>query len=254
MVEVREQLALAGVEVDFTSLRITDPDLPFEQYARVARLAGQFKAATSFWLGDLVNFGDRLYGDKYVEAMEATGLRYETLSNYAMVCRKVARSRRRDLLRFGHHAEVASLEPHLQTEWLGAAEANGWSRNELRDALRASRNSAPEPEEPAWTSARPEVVTPATPEEAAEAADRAGQILDRPLPEGHALWRTQAEQAARDVLSLARAVVEHPPVKQAAIRVMEAAVVDGDGYRVPREPLDALLEKVLKEPDGEEEG
>lgn len=254
LAQAREQLSLAGIEVDFTSLRITDPDLPFEQYARAVVLAGRFKAATSFWLGDLLNFGDRLYGDKYVEAMEATGLAYDTLSNYASVCRKVAFSRRRENLRFGHHQEVASLEPHLQTEWLDAAEANGWQTKELREALRAHRNGQPEAEQPAWTNSSPLVVDVATLDEAVEAADRAARILERPLPEGHPLWRTQAEQAARDVLSLSRAVVEHPPAKQAAVAVMEAAVVDGDGYRVPREPLDALLEVVLREPDREEEG
>ena len=135
------------------------------------------------------------------------------------------------------------MEPHEQIEWLDKAIERGWNRTDLRDAIRFSRAAPPPPEQPRWTKDDlVEIVTP----DAIEAARKAAQkIIERPLAEGHPLWRTQAESAARDVISLARTAAKHPPVKEAAVKVMEAAVVEGDGYRVPREPLDALLHIVL---------
>ena len=90
------QLTIGGVELSYTALRVTNTDLTYEDFESIVRAAGRFKTASSWWLGDLLNFGERLYGDRYADAMELSGLAYETLSNYSYVCRRVARSRRRD--------------------------------------------------------------------------------------------------------------------------------------------------------------
>ncbi len=59
------------------------------------------------------------------------------------VCREFPNgdlSRRRDNLSFSHHLEVAGLEkPAEQDRWLDLAEGNGWTREELRAALREAR-------------------------------------------------------------------------------------------------------------------
>lgn len=240
-----EKLAPAGVEISLTGLRITEPEIDYEVYVGVVQAAGRFKVATSWWLGDLLNFGERLFEhDRYVEAMELSGLKYETLTNYAYVCRRVARSRRRDQLTFGIHYEVAALEPQDQIEALDAAEANGWTAKQLRDAIRASRAAPPASEKPQWSSDEEPVVL--DPDAVTAAVARAEKTLRRPLPEGHPLWRTQAESYARDVLSFARTIEARPGAREAAVAVMEAAVVEGDGYRIPREPLDALVHAVLE--------
>jgi hypothetical protein len=240
-----ENLAPPGVEISLTGLRITEPEIDYEVYAGVVQAAGRFKVATSWWLGDLLNFGERLFdSDRYAAAMELSNLKYETLTNYAYVCRRVARSRRRDQLAFGHHYEVAALDPADQIEALDAAIANGWNQKQLREAIRASRAAPPKPEQPQWSKSEPPVVL--DPDAVTAAASRAEKMLARPLPEGHPLWRTQAENSARDVLSLVRTVAARPSAREAAVAVMEAAVVDGDGYRIAREPLDALIHVVLE--------
>ncbi|MFD3523433.1 hypothetical protein [Streptomyces sp. NPDC058653] len=61
----------------------------------------------------------------------------QTLRNYAWVGRRFEHHRRRDTLSFAHHAEVTRLSPPEQDLWLGKAEAQKWSRNELRRAVRA---------------------------------------------------------------------------------------------------------------------
>lgn len=113
-----------------------DPRTPFEVWSAVGgRIAGHAKT-TSWWLGDWVAFGERRYGQRYRVAIEATGLDYQTLRNYAVVARRFEWSRRRDDLSLSHHAEVCALTDDLQDEWLELAAVNRWSKQELRRRLR----------------------------------------------------------------------------------------------------------------------
>ncbi|MGC4853357.1 LmbU family transcriptional regulator [Micromonospora sp. DT4] len=99
-------------------------------------------ADSSAWcLGDWLIFGQHRYTDRYRRAIESVGLDYQTLRNYAWVARSFDLSRRRDNLSFQHHAEVAALPPHEQDYWLDQAATNGWSRNQLRQQVRGSRDS-----------------------------------------------------------------------------------------------------------------
>ncbi len=52
------------------------------------------------------------------------------------MARKFVPGRRREKLSFQHHAEVCGLPENEQEQWLAAAEAGGWSRNELRRRIR----------------------------------------------------------------------------------------------------------------------
>jgi N6-adenosine-specific RNA methylase IME4 len=52
--------------------------------------------------------------------------------------------RRRNNLTWGHHREVAPLEPPEQDEWLNEAENNRWSVHELRKALRKRGSATPD--------------------------------------------------------------------------------------------------------------
>jgi hypothetical protein len=86
-----------------------------------------------------------VYGETYAQAVHATGLAEQTLTNYASVCNRIPRSRRRPphVLKFSVHAEVAYLPPADQEKWLKEAVANKWKRRDLREALapiRASEN------------------------------------------------------------------------------------------------------------------
>ncbi|EME57734.1 hypothetical protein H074_21127 [Amycolatopsis decaplanina DSM 44594] len=92
---------------------------------------------SSAWcLGDWLVCGQENYADRYVRAIDAAGLDYQTLRNYAWVTRRFQLERRRELLSFQHHAEVAALDAKEQDHWLDRAEKERWSRNELRRRLR----------------------------------------------------------------------------------------------------------------------
>jgi hypothetical protein len=84
-------------------------------------------------------YGESAYGwSRYREAIDRTGLDYQTLRNYAWVARRFEHGRRRTGLSFAHHAEVARMSPPEQDFWLRKAEQQKWSRNELRRQVRAS--------------------------------------------------------------------------------------------------------------------
>lgn len=99
-------------------------------------------ADSSTWcLGDWLVYGQDEYADRYQRAVDVLSLDYQTLRNYAWVARRFSCARRRSTLSFQHHAEVAALPAADQDVWLDMAEEHGWSRNQLRRQLRASRGS-----------------------------------------------------------------------------------------------------------------
>lgn len=107
---------------------------------RLASISNSF-----MWcLGDWVAYGLDKYTDRYYQAIQAVGLDYKTLRNYTWVARRFKWSRRRADLSFQHHAEVAALPPEEQDQWLDRATSHQWSRNQLREHLRAARRELSE--------------------------------------------------------------------------------------------------------------
>jgi hypothetical protein len=111
--------------------------LPFEAWKRIGEQVGTLHDSSAWWVGDWLLYGQRSYPDRYRSAMDATGLSYQTLRNYAWIAGRYPVARRRDDLSFGHHAEVASLTEDDQDMWLLRSSLQKWSRNDLRRALRA---------------------------------------------------------------------------------------------------------------------
>jgi hypothetical protein len=114
-------------------------NLSLEKWKYVGRQISLISDSSAWWIGDWLLFGRVKYPDRYKRALQETSLDYQTLRNYAWVATRFGVSRRRDRLSFHHHMEVAALPENQQDLWLGRAEENGWSRNELRSKLRASR-------------------------------------------------------------------------------------------------------------------
>jgi hypothetical protein len=113
--------------------------LPFDSWQLAGAQIARVVNSSAWCLGDWLVYGQERYADRYRTAIEAVGLDYQTLRNYAWVTRRFDFPRRRQQLTFQHHAEVASLAVQLQDEWLDRAERKGWSRNELRLAVRDAR-------------------------------------------------------------------------------------------------------------------
>ncbi|MCH0564648.1 LmbU family transcriptional regulator [Streptomyces sp. MUM 136J] len=168
--------------------------LPERSWERIGTGLRELTNSSAWWLGDWLVFGATSYGARrYREAVERTGLDYQTLRNYAWVARRFEHHRRRDSLSFAHHAEVTSLSPPEQDYWLREADRRKWSRNELRRAVRAGlaeqrgtggavpgggeeRQEVPPPAGPAGAGERRRKVTTLTIELSASQLDYYSQV------------------------------------------------------------------------------
>ncbi|MFJ5779583.1 LmbU family transcriptional regulator [Streptomyces sp. NPDC093094] len=113
-------------------------NLPERSWEQIGTSLRELVNSSAWWLADWLIYGETTYGwRRYKEAIERTGLDYQTLRNYAWVARRFEHHRRRDSLSFAHHAEVTRLSPPEQDYWLRKAEQQKWSRNELRRSVRA---------------------------------------------------------------------------------------------------------------------
>jgi len=75
----------------------------------------------------------------YEEAIAATGYDYGSLRNQKTVASEFDLSRRRDNLPWSFHAEVSGLPEVAQERLLNQAEAENWTRAELRKAVKAEK-------------------------------------------------------------------------------------------------------------------
>jgi hypothetical protein len=117
-----------------TSLEIS-LDTTIEEWLRIGESLNTIYKGNKWWIGDWLNFGERKYGHMYPQGMN-TDYDYNTLANYKWVASRVESSRRRELLSFTHHYEVAKFEPKEQEKWLMKAEKEGWDRAEMRKQIR----------------------------------------------------------------------------------------------------------------------
>lgn len=161
MQELMQETAqeLAGGRVTFSKTGVVfAPDTPFEVWEAVAAEMMALEQSHRWWLGDLLNFGERAYGEKYSQVMEDTGLSYDTLQNYCYVAANVTMSARTDNLSWTHHLFVAHLPTVEQRRWLRKAIENKWSTRELREAIKAAQgperatDGPQEPEQPQDTA------------------------------------------------------------------------------------------------------
>jgi hypothetical protein len=116
--------------------------LSYEGWERAGEQISRIVSSSAWCLGDWIVVGQSRFTDRYKQVIEAVGLDYQTVRNYAWVARRFELSRRRDTLSFQHHAEVASMPPADQDYWLDLAEAGGWSRNRLRQEIKNARCAA----------------------------------------------------------------------------------------------------------------
>ena len=114
--------------------------LNYEAWQRAGYRLAQVMNSSAWCIGDWIDHGERQYTDRYQRAVEMVGLEYKTVRNYAWTARRFTHARRREMLSFQHHAEVAGLTEDQQEMWLDRAEMLKWSRNRLRLSLRAARN------------------------------------------------------------------------------------------------------------------
>lgn len=227
-------LSFVGKQTQVRKTGMIFPETLSERsWERIGSSLRELSNSSAWWLGDWLVFGEAAYGwRRYREAIERTGLDYQTLRNYAWVARRFEHDRRRDTLSFAHHAEVTRLSPPEQDYWLRRAEQRKWSRNELRRAVRAglAEQSGPAGTLPAPGDRQPGTTPPPAGATAAAGAGAAATATvaagagagagERP-PAGTTLT---IELSAGQLDHYAEAAAAHGlPVGQWVTRVLDAA-------------------------------
>lgn len=132
-----------------TSLTLR-PGLSLEEWIEAGRSLRALERGVQFWVGDWLAYGEAHYGEEAFADLERQD---KTLANWATVARKIHPSRRREDVRFSHHAEVASLPPEKQTEVLERVKNEDLTVSETRELVRQEQQGVAERE-----FGRPEVV------------------------------------------------------------------------------------------------
>lgn len=176
-----------------TALRIAD-GISFNEWQEIGTELSTMTDAIAWWIGDWYAYGLAAYRKDYSAGVDAFGRSMQGLTNLAYVSRKVPPSRRREGLTWGHHYEVAALEPDSQDAYLETALMQKLSARELRTIIREARGATRTALEPAYRSLR-SLLGDGVLELAERAAEHRG--VD-PVE-----WaRRTLEQAARDELDL----------------------------------------------------
>jgi hypothetical protein len=112
-------------------------DLTYEEWEVVGDTLKGMQKSIRWWWGDWIAFGEKaVWGEKYTQGMNETGLDYSSLQHMVYTSQRVEIWRRRHKLSWSHHNEVAKLEPADQDKWLAIADEEHLSHKELRERLR----------------------------------------------------------------------------------------------------------------------
>jgi hypothetical protein len=114
----------------------------FEEWKECGSKLREVEKSIQWAIGDWLNYGERRYGEKYREAMEVTGLTYQTLADAKWAASRFDISCRHENLSFKHHREVAALPPAQADALLSRAESEGLSARDVRALVKASKPRA----------------------------------------------------------------------------------------------------------------
>lgn len=126
-------LAIPGI-VSRTRLDLP-PEMSLDDWQNVGRALVNAEQSLMWWLGDWWHYGEHKYGERAQVVRDWEGPAFQTCVNASKVCKRFETNRRRLVLSFSHHAEVASLPPEQADALLDTAENKGWSTRELRSAV-----------------------------------------------------------------------------------------------------------------------
>jgi len=141
-----------GLFVDEPDGSLDDEGL-WEAFERYADRLQAVSRALPWVLGDFFNLAETRWGESYAQLAEATGYHETTLYNAKWVCSRVPMEIRFHAPSFSHAQAVAPLpDVEMREAYLRMAEDNGWTRDDLRLAVRAILNEAT----PKWSEEGPD--------------------------------------------------------------------------------------------------
>jgi hypothetical protein len=133
-----------AIVVDRAGYKLTELGLEpkrvihFEEWETLGQWLGQFNRGIQWVLGDWLAYAEGRgdWTDKYSQALDVTGLEYQTLANYRWVAVRIPLIRRRVELSWSHHRLVAGIEDIKKADaWLKQAIAMKWTHDEFKAQL-----------------------------------------------------------------------------------------------------------------------
>lgn len=111
------------------------PDLSFDEWADYGERLFAMERGVMWAIGDWWRYGEHAYGERAAQALDSH-YSFQTLADAGWVSGQITTSRRREVLSWSHHKEVAALPAKEQDYWLDEAEKGEWSRNDLRARIK----------------------------------------------------------------------------------------------------------------------
>jgi N6-adenosine-specific RNA methylase IME4 len=121
-----------------------------EQWEAAGHCLLSVERSVMWWIGDWWAYGQAKYGERVNAVKEWDGPAFQTCMDAAWVCRKFETSRRREVLSFKHHREVASIDDTVEADalldWAEEPLRNGECKprptRELRAEVNRRKNAA----------------------------------------------------------------------------------------------------------------
>jgi len=99
-------------KVNLTSVGLTVVGaLAFDEWIELMSTLVRLETAFQFAIGDALLYGESKFGEKYSQAMDATGMSYQSLANMVWVARRVPMCNRVVGVSWTHHRVIASIDP-----------------------------------------------------------------------------------------------------------------------------------------------
>ncbi len=106
--------------------------LGYDEWLDLMKTLVRLETAFQFAIGDALIYGEAQYGEKYSQAMDATGLSYQSLANMVWVAKHVPIHNRIPDVSWTHHRVIASVEQGDQKAMLEWARDKGMSAVDLQ--------------------------------------------------------------------------------------------------------------------------
>lgn len=106
-----------------------------EEFGTAVKTLSEANFSIQFWIGDMVNLGESLYGEEAAQHIDHERFSEETVRSCAFVAKKVAPNERQYAQSFSHCQVVATLKPAEQRKWLEKSRQEGWSVGKLRTEI-----------------------------------------------------------------------------------------------------------------------
>lgn len=130
---ISNQLITVGAQFDLDSVSLTAHGKPpITAFEQAFERLGQAQESVNYYLGDLVNLGESLYGEEAAQIIDNKHLDEKSVRTYQWVCKRVQPSERLVAQSFSHAQTVAALGRADQHKWLEKSRGEDWSVAKLK--------------------------------------------------------------------------------------------------------------------------